>query len=230
MKKSIRSLVAILALGAVALTARAEPALKLVVVDLGKIYDAHYKTQEQTNKINADKAQAEAEVEKMNKEGNALVDEYKNLQEQSTNAALTPEAKAKAQNDAQKKFDEIQAKQNEIRTFIQNSTQSLQQRMQTFRSLMLEEISKLVTDVAKRHGATLVLDKFGPSLIGISNVIYSDAGFDITDEVQREINKDRPAGAAAPAPAAATPSTSAPAPAAAPAAGSGPTINLPIKK
>jgi outer membrane protein len=211
-------------LSAVALTARAEPAVKILVVDMAKLYDSHYKTQEQNNKLQADKARAEEEVEKMNKEGNALVEEYKNLQEQSSNAALTPEAKSKAQMDAQKKYDEIQAKRNEISSFIQQSSQSLQQRLQTFRSLMLEEISKVATDVAKRRGATILIDKAGPSLIGISNVIYSDPGFDITDDVLKEINKDRPAGAAAPAPAASGAANSA----ATPSTQSGPSINLPI--
>ncbi len=229
MKNTIRSLAALLAFGAVALTAQAaEPAVKISVVDMAKLYDNHYKTQEQNNKLQADKAKAEEEVEKMNKEGNALVEEYKNLQEQSTNAALTAEAKSKAQNDAQRKLEEIQAKQNEIRTFIQNSGQSLQQRLQTFRSLMLEEITKVAGDVAKRRGATLLIDKSGPSLIGISNLIYVDPGFEITDEVAREIEKTRPAGSAA----AATPATTAPSSTTtpAPAQGSaGPTINLPIQ-
>lgn len=225
MKKSIQYLVAFLVLSAFALTARAEPAVKILVVDMAKLYDTHYKTQEQNNKLQADKAKAEEEVEKMNKEGNALVDEYKNLQEQSTNAALTADAKSKAQNDAQKKLEEIQAKQNEIRTFIQNSTQSLQQRLQTFRSMMLEEISRTATEVAKRHGATILLDKSGPSLIGISNLLYTDPGFDITDEVQKEINKDRPAGV--PAPAASTSEQSSAAPATSPST-SGPSISLPI--
>jgi outer membrane protein len=40
---------------------------------------------------------------------------------------------------------------------------------------MLEEIGKIATDVAKRKGATLLLDKAGPSLIGIPAVIYADA-------------------------------------------------------
>jgi len=59
---------------------------------------------------------------------------------------------------------------------------------------MLEEISKTATEIAKRKGATLLLDKAGPTLIGVSNVIYSDPAYDITDEVMKEINKDRPAG------------------------------------
>lgn len=227
MKNSIRSLVAVLALGACALASRAaEPAVKILVVDIAKLYDSHYKTAEQTAKLEADKRQAEEMVEKMNKEGNALVDEYKNLQEQSQNAALTPEAKAKAQNDAQKKLDEIQAKRNDINNFVQQTSQTLNNRLKSFQNVLIEEITKVATDIAKRKGATLLLDKSGPSMIGISNLVYSDAGFEITDDVAKEINKDRPASApTAPAAGASSlgaPSSSAPAPA------SGPTINLPI--
>ena len=234
MKITIRSLVATLAIGAAALVARAEAPVKILVVDMAKLYDNHYKTLEQNAKLQADKQQAEDYVDKMNKEGNALVDEYKNLEEQSTNAALTAEAKAKAQNDAQKKMAEIQQKQNEIRTFVQNTGQTLNQRLQTFRSMMLEDITKVASDVAKRHGATILLDKSGPTMIGISSLVYSDSSYDITDEVMTEINKDRPAGAPTAAPAApASSSSAAPAPVAAPSSSSssaGPTINFPLKK
>jgi len=73
---------------------------------------------------------------------------------------------------------------------------------------MVEEISKIAVDIAKKHGATILLDKSGPTLIGVSNVLYADAAYDITDEVAAEINKSRPATPAA-APAA-TPSAAAP--------------------
>jgi outer membrane protein len=195
MKKSIQTLVAIVALGAFAVAAQAQPAIKIVVVDMAKIYDNHYKTIEQNAKIQSDDAKAQEEVDKMNQEGNVLVEEYKSLTEQSQNAALTSEAKARAQTAAQQKLEAIQMKQREVQTFIQNTRNSLQQRLQTFRSLMLEEISKVATDVAKRRGATLMLDKAGPSLIGISNIVYADPAYEITDEVMAEINKTRPPGA-----------------------------------
>ena len=76
---------------------------------------------------------------------------------------------------------------------------------------MLEEIAKKVVIVAKNHSATLVLDKSGPTLLGVSPIIYVDPGYDITEEVMAEINKDRPAGAPTSAPASA-PSMAAPAP------------------
>lgn len=184
--------------------AHAQPAPKLLVVDMAKLYDSHHKTEEQNSKLRTDEQKAQEEIEKMNKDGNVLVEEYKTLSDQSNNPALTADAKAKSQIEAQKKLEEIQRKKNEISTFAQNTQRSLQQRLQTFRSLMLEEISKTATDVAKRKGATLLLDKAGPTLIGVSNVIYADTAYEITDEVMKEINKDRPAvsAVAVPAPAA----------------------------
>jgi outer membrane protein len=81
---------------------------------------------------------------------------------------------------------------------------------------MVEEISKTAVEIAKRKGATFLIDKSGPSLIGVSNILYSDPAYEITDEVAKEVNKDRPASspAAAASPAAApkadAPSTASP--------------------
>lgn len=223
MKKPIRTLCALLAVGAASIAAHAQPALKLLVVDMAKLYDTHYKTLDQNAKLQADDQKAQEEVTKMNTEGNALVEEYKALNEQATNPALTADAKSKAQADAQKKYEAIQQKQREVQTFMQNTQRSLQTRLQNFRSLMLEEISKVATDVAKRKGATLLIDKAGPTLIGVSSVIYFDTAYDITDEVAKEIAKDRPAGMpdgkATSATPSATPST--------PASGDAPKITVP---
>jgi outer membrane protein len=202
MKNPIKHAVAIAAFCALALGAAAQPAPKIFVVDMAKLYDTHYKTIEQNAKIQADDQKAQEEVEKMNKEGNALVEEYKTMNEQSNNPALSTDAKSKAQDAAAKKLEAIQNKQREVQTFIQNTRNSLGQRLQTFRSLMLEEISKVATDVAKRKGATLLIDKAGPTAIGISSFIYTDPGYDLTEEVLKEINKDRPANAPTAPPAA----------------------------
>lgn len=209
MKNSLSSLVAIAAFAAFAVGASAQPAVKIAVVDMAKLYDTHYKTVEQNAKIQADDQKAQEEVEKMNTAGNALVEEYKGLNEQLNNPALSTEAKNKAQDAAQKKLEQIQGKQREVQTFIQNTRNTLGQRLNTFRALMLEEISKIASEVAKRKGVTVLLDRAGPTGIGISNIIHIDPAYDITEDVLKEINKDRPAGAPV-----------APAPAAAPAAGS----------
>lgn len=210
MKKIIQSLLAVTVISASSLVAQAQPAPKILVVDMAKLYDGHYKTEEQNAKLRGDEQKAQEELEKLNKEGNTLVEKYKELMDQSNNPAATADAKSKAQTEAQKLYQDIQRKQGEVQSFQNNTRNSLQQRIQAFRSMMVEEISKTAVEIAKKKGATLLIDKSGPTLIGVSNILYSDSAYDITDEVSKEVNKDRPATAPAAASAA---------PAAAPKAG-----------
>ncbi len=220
MKKPIHTLLSLGAFGAAAVIAQAQPAPKIVVVDMAKIFDTHYETQAEKAKLDDATKKAQDQIDQMNKDGDALVAQYKELDEQAKNPVSTPDAKSKAVADAQKKGQEIQTKLADRNKFAQDSRAVLQDRIQKFRSLMLEEISKVVVTVAKRKGASLVLDKSGPSLLGVPSVIYYDPAYEITDDVIAEINQNRPAG---------TPAASAsPAPSTAPAAGvSVPAITVP---
>ena len=209
MKKLIQSTLAVAALSFSALATHAQTAPKILVVDIAKLFDNHYKTQEQQAKLQADETKAQDQLAQITKDGNALVEQFKELDEQSKNPAASAEAKTKAQGEAQKKYDEIQQKRSEQNSFVQNTRTTLQQRFQTFKTLMVEEITKVAVEIAKKKGATFLIDKSGPSLAGVSNILYSDPTLDITDEVMAEINKDRPATTPAPAAAAAT--TTAPA-------------------
>ncbi|MEO6569601.1 MAG: OmpH family outer membrane protein [Opitutaceae bacterium] len=193
MKNPIRTLCVLLALGASPLVAQAQPPLKLLVVDMVKLYDTHWEAIDQKAKIQADDERAKEEVTKLNTEGNVLVGEYTALNEQANNPALTPAAKEKAQADAQKKYQAVMQKKQEVEVFVQNTQRSMQQRMQNFNSMMLEKISKIAADVGKKKGATLVLDKAGSTIIGVSNVIYFDPAYDITDDVAKELALSRPA-------------------------------------
>jgi outer membrane protein len=215
MNKMIRTLITLAAFAAGSTALLAQPAVKLVVVDMAKVYDNHFKTEEANAKFRDAEQKAQEQVEELNKQGQTLVDEYKELMEQSKNTVLTPEARSKSEADAQKKLEDIQRKQAEVQNFRTNTQRSLQQRIKTHRDLLLEEITKVVNDLAKSKGATLVVDKSGPTLFGIPSVLYSDPAYDITDDVVKAVNKDRPASAPAPAPSATATTPAAAAPAAA---------------
>ena len=202
MKISLHSIAALAVIAISAVTAQAQTAPKILVVDLAKLFDNNWKTLDQKAKIGADQQKAQDQLAQLQKEGTALVDQLKALQDQTKNPVTTPEAKAKVQADSQKLFEEIQKKRNEVTTFTQNTTNTLQQRFQTFKTMLLEEITKAATAVAQKKGATFLLDKSGPTIVGVSNILYSDPSLDITDEVMAELNKDRPAPAAVAAPAA----------------------------
>lgn len=231
MKNPLKSLVAVALLAGFSIAAHAQAPMKLLVVDMAKLYDNHYKTVDYNAKIQADDAKAQEEVGRLQKELNDLVNEYKAFHEKNAieetaegnvvvkNPMLSEDAKRKILDELRNKRGTIQAKQNEGQQFVGQTQQTLRQRLQTFRSVMLEEISKSAAEIAKRKGATLLIDKAGPTLIGIPAVLHVDASYDITDEVLKELNKDRPAtsaapaaagGAAAPAAAPGTPSLSLP--------------------
>jgi outer membrane protein len=193
MKHLFQSFLGVALLGVIAPPLSAQPAPKIAIVDLGKAYDTHYKTEEQNAKLKVDQQKAEEELQKINAAGNALVVRYKELAEQAKNPALTADARGKAEAEVQKVGEEIQRKQTEVGTFRDTTARQFQDRVKNFRDLMLEEIRKVATEIARRKGATLLLDKAGPTLFGTSNVIYFDPGYDITDEVVKELAKDRPA-------------------------------------
>src|ERR1700709_1422446 len=134
MNKTIRTFItlaalsptwALLAAGSPPLVA--PPAVKLVVVDMAKVYDGYYKSEDGNAKLHDAELKAQEQVEELNKQGQTLVDEYKELVEQSKSTVLTPEAKTKAEGEAQKKLEEIQRKQGAVQDFTTKTRNSLQQ-------------------------------------------------------------------------------------------------------
>jgi outer membrane protein len=201
MNRSLKSVITAIAFGAAALGLSAQPVLKIATADMSKLLEGYYKTDEQMVKIRADEQKAQTELERMSKELTQVVDQYKEALDQSKNTLLTAEARAKAESDVAQKAEDIRRRQTDGQTFSANAQRSLQQRISNSRSLLLDEISKKVVEIARNKGATLVVDRSGPTFLGIPSVIYADAAFDVTAEALTEINKDRPVAAAPVSPA-----------------------------
>lgn len=199
MKTSLRTVLALAAFSVTSL-AFAQPAPKIFVVDMAKVFDGHYKTEEQQNKLKSDEKKAVEELERLDKEIRTMADKFKEQKDQMDNPALTTEARDRAKADATKTMEDIQQKQQEGQQFRANAQRTFQQRIGNFRAVLIEEISKLATDIAKKKGGTVLMDK--------GSLVYADPAYDITDEVMAEINKSRPPStssstpAATPAPAA----------------------------
>jgi len=203
MNRTLKSILTLTAFGAAALGLSAQPALKILTVDMTKLLEGYYKTEPEMAKLKADQQKAQEELERMVKEGNQLADQYKATLEQSKNTLLTPEARSKAETDSAKMLDDIQHRQNDINNFRANTQRLLSQQWNNIRGVLVDEIVKKVVEAGKAKGATMVVDRNG-------GVVYADAGYDITDECMAAINKDRPvtppaATSAAPAPATSTP-------------------------
>jgi len=209
-------MLALAAFSVTALFSQAQQAPVILIVDLGLVYQGHYKTAEQNTALQALAQKAEQDLGVLNKEIDGLVAQYKDIVEQATNnKVINAEAKSKAEADAQKKGEEIRAKQTDAQNFVANTRRALSERQQSFQNLLIEEISKIATDIAKQKGATLLLNK--PA------AVYYDPAYDISDAVLAAVNKNKPAGTAAPAVAPT-------APAAKPTDSAAPTVTFPGAK
>ena len=204
MNRTLKSILTLTAFGAAALGLSAQPALKIVTADMGKLLEGYYKTEQEVAKLKTNEQKVQEELERMLKEGNQLADKYKESLEQAKNTLLTAEARSKAEADSAKMLEDLQQRQGDINTFKNNNQRALQQQLNNVRGVLLEEISKKVADLAKSKGATIAMDAH-------SGIIFADAAYDITDEAMVYINKDRPAtpppaaASAATAPVASTP-------------------------
>jgi len=204
---------ALAAFGATALLGQAQPAPKILIIDLSTVFQGHYKTAEQQVVMQAQAQKAEQDLGVLNKEIDALVTQYKDIVEQAKNPAISADARTKAEADAQKKGEEIRAKQQDAQNFVNSTRRSLSDKSQNFQNVLIDEITKVASEIAKKKGATLLLNK--PA------AVYADASYDISDEVLAEVNKGKPASSTAPSVA----------PAAKPAAGDAtPTVTFPGAK
>jgi outer membrane protein len=204
MNRTLKSIITITAFGAAALGLSAQPAPKVLTVDMGKLFQGYYRADEEMAKLKATEQKDEEDVQRMLKEGNQMAEKYKETVEQAKNTMLTPEARSKAEADAGKMMEDLQKRQNEINAARSNAQRVLSQQWNNIRSVLVEEIVKKVNGVAKDKGATLVMDR--------ANLVFADPGYDITDECMVLINKDRPTPAAAATPAPATPASTTTAP------------------
>lgn len=232
MKKTLASLLAAFALSGAALTASAQSAPKILIVDMAKLLDSHYETEDQNAKLKIDEAKANEEIERIVKDGQAIEEVMKDMQEKASNPAASAEAKAKLEADFRPKVEERQRKLGELNNYRVRTQRVFQERIANFRGIMFEKIGAVVQETAKKKGATLVLDKSGLSNIGLNPVVYADASYDITEEVQKEIAKARPANMPAPAAPTAKPAAAPASPprAPAPAAGDAPLFKVPAAK
>ncbi len=166
--------------------------IALATVDMTRLYNEYYKTKEANNKLQESVEKAKVEAEDLVKQGQDLVDEYKEVLERSKNPALTEEAQTKAATDADGVLQGIREKEQEVQQFQLATQRSLQQRQRTYRDLFMDEIKKVALEVADENGRNFVLDSSGITAVGVPVILYSDPKWDITDEVLEKINADAP--------------------------------------
>jgi len=208
MKASIKTILAVAAMGATAIAAQAQTTgattsvgqaatPRVVTIDLGRALANYYRTAEETIKLQAFEQDANTKAQQIVADGKALGDKLQAAQAQMQSPVATDIAKQQAQAQAQSIYSDLQKKQAEFDNFRQSAVQSIQNTVAQTRQQLVQEIVAKATEIGKGKGANMILDRGG--------LVFADPGTEITDEVLAALNKGHPTPPpAAPAAAAGT--------------------------
>lgn len=186
-------LITALVLGSLALSTASAAELPIRTVSMQKLFDGFYKSAEANQRLESIRAQAVSEAEAKQVELQEMAEGIRAMQEELQNPVLSDAKKEEKQAELQAKADEGRMKQAEFQQWQQQTMNNLNQRSQEIRNSLIEEIVKVVNDVAlKVYGADLVLDTSDILGSGVPTVLYADSKLDITDEVMSKLNENAP--------------------------------------
>jgi Skp family chaperone for outer membrane proteins len=185
--------------------------LKVAVVDLGKAFDAFYKTKDAQAKLKEKQDGYQKDIQD-------LINNYQHMGEEAQaldKAANDPTLSAQARKD---KSDALVVKKQDLVNLgnkIQETTterkREIQEELFRRHQEIVGEISKVINDYSGPQGYDLVIDKSSASAAsGVSIVLYNSSKLiDITTDIINLLNKTAPGGASP----SGTPPTTAAAPA-----------------
>lgn len=191
MKQSLRILIAFTLLSfAFLLSAQAQ--LKVAVVDAAKVMKEYYKTQEAETRIKEEMTKYQNELNTRRDNYVKLVDQIRTLQESVKDTTLSQEKRAEKEAALREKVKEAGMREQENKTFIQTASRLVQDQRRRANEAIMDDMSKAINAVSKASGYNLVLVKAEFP----SPVLYSDVP-DISPDVSRELNKNRPSSSTA---------------------------------
>ncbi|MCC7517753.1 MAG: OmpH family outer membrane protein [Verrucomicrobiae bacterium] len=174
--------------------------IKIGAVDMSKIFAEYYKTKKAEGELKERAAGYEKELKERAAELQKLQEDGRKLEEDAENPAFNDEKRSEKRKLRDAKLTEFRLLAQTLNEMKNNRERELREQQGRVRGAIVDEIIKVVQDIAKRDGYNLVVDKTGNTLSGVSAFLYVQDTLDITASVVKELNKSAPpGGAAAPA-------------------------------
>jgi Skp family chaperone for outer membrane proteins len=185
-------LLPVLALSALALNP-VSAELTVVTVSMQKLFDGYYKSAQANESLETARERAVEEAQEKEAELQEMAETLREMQEELQNPVLSDDSKAEKQQELEALAMEGRQKQMEFQQWQQQTMGQLNQQSQQVRGSLIDEIVKIVNDIAlKDYTADLVFDTSDILGSGVPTVLYADSDLDITDKVMIKLNEDAP--------------------------------------
>ncbi|MFP4069116.1 MAG: OmpH family outer membrane protein [Opitutales bacterium] len=165
---------------AVGLSAQKTPVV--ATVNVQRVLNDYAAFQSAMEKVKGSVAPVEEEMEKMQENMEAIVEQGRAAEAKVKNPALDEEAREEAQAEVAELQQKLQAEQSKLQQFRQQAQALAQQGQKEELEPLQEKALAAVKDVSADKGIDLVLPT--------GNVIYSDESLEITDAVIAVLNAE----------------------------------------
>lgn len=167
---------------------------RIAVVNGSRVLQDYYKTELADAHIQQQLDDFTAERDKLLAEHKKLKQEFETLRAEAENKALTDEARDKKREQAEAKVAEVIEYEDSIRDKAATRKKQIEGEGRKIHAELAKAIKEAVRQCAEKSGYTLVFDRGGLLANGLEAVLYSQPAMDITDDVLKVLNADRPTG------------------------------------
>jgi outer membrane protein len=168
--------------------------LKIAVVDGNRLLKGYYKTELADQHMQQQLDDFQAERDKLLADHKRLRAEFEALRAETDNKGLTEEAREKKKERAEDKLTQVIEFENTIREKAASRKKQIEGEGRQIHAELAKAIRSSVKAQAEKGGYTLVLEQSGLLANGLEPVLYAEPKMDITDEVLKGLNADKPAG------------------------------------
>ncbi|MEI6084887.1 MAG: OmpH family outer membrane protein [Verrucomicrobiota bacterium] len=168
---------------------------RIVTIDLNRVFNEYYKTPVASAKLKDQAEQYNKEHEDLMATYRKLVDELSKLREDQDKPEYTAEVREQKKKAVNDKLTETQKGQRDIEEFRTTHRQMLDQQTQRMRQGILKEVRDIIQKESRDAGYSLVFDKSGNTANGEPSIIFSQEALDITEDILKILNKNKPADA-----------------------------------
>lgn len=166
--------------------------MKIGTVDLNKIFEAYYKTEQAKTTVNTLQQNYNNDRKIKTDDFTKRRDEVVKLRDEANNPALSPDIKTQKNQLLQEKGKELLALEREIMEFDRQRRADIQQQMLRMRNEVVKEITDTVQVIGKQQGFTLVFDRTGQSMAAAPLLVFANEQLDFSQVVIERLNAAKP--------------------------------------
>lgn len=162
---------------------------KIVVADMGRVMTAHPRTAVNRSILEKELGEFRAERENMLEKIKALREKFDETRKEAVNKALSEKAREERLAKAEEQLIGLREYQRKMQENSKERQKQLLDHRKRMGKKILEAVSKVMAEYAKKKKIKMILDSAGTSTSGIEIVLYSQDKIDVTDDIVALVEK-----------------------------------------